>query len=110
MNLGIIRLFSRALQGRRAYAEQPLRGKNVSTVVGLSLKGVVASVIVSGSFDALIFEAFIATKLVHNLWPNACVVIDNCSLHKEEEIRLMIEFAKAKLVYLHPYSPDFSPI
>jgi transposase len=36
--------------------------------------------------------------------------MDNCSIHKEEEIRPMIEAAKEKLVYLPPYSPDFSPI
>jgi transposase len=110
VNLGLIRLFARALRGKRAYAEQPPRGKNVSILAGLSLKGVIASAVILGSFDALTFEAFIATKLVPNLWPNACVVMDNCSIHKEEEIRPMIEAAKAKLVYLPPYSPDFSPI
>ena len=41
VNLGLIRLFAWALQGRRAYGEQPNRGKNVSVVAGLSLAGVV---------------------------------------------------------------------
>lgn len=110
VNLGLVRLFAWALQGKRAYGEQPQRGKNVSIVAGLSLKGVVASAVILGSFDKLTFEAFIATRLVPNLWPGACVVIDNCSIHKENEIRPMIEAAKARLVYLPPYSPDFSPI
>jgi transposase len=110
VNLGLIRLFAWALQGKRAYGEQPRRGKNVSIVAGLSLNGVVASAVIMGAFDKLTFEAFISTRLVPKLWPGACVVIDNCSIHREDEIRPMIEAAQAKLVYLPPYSPDFSPI
>ena len=110
MNLGLIRLFAWALRGKRAYGEQPKKGKNVSIVAGLSLNGVVASAVVSGAFDQLTFEAFIATRLVPKLWPGACVVMDNCSIHKESEIRPIIEAAQARLVYLPPYSPDFSPI
>ena len=64
MNLGLIRLFAWALQGRRAYGEQPKRGKNVSVVAGLSLSGVVASAVILGAFDGLSFEAFVATRLV----------------------------------------------
>jgi len=110
VNLGLIRLFAWALQGQRAYGQQPKRGQNVSIVAGLSLAGVVAVAVLLGACDGLTFEAFVATRLVPNLWPGACVVMDNCSIHKEEEIRRLIEAVGARLVYLPPYSPDFSPI
>ncbi len=110
VNLGLIRLFAWAIQGRRAYGQQPKRGKHVSVVAGLSLAGVVAAAVILGAFDGLTFEAFVATRLVPNLWPGAGVVMDHCSIHKEEEIRRLIEAAGARLVYLPPYSPDFSPI
>lgn len=110
INLGLIRLFAWARQGRRAYGEQPKRGRNVSLVAGLSLAGVVASAVILGAFDGLSFEAFVATRLVPNLWPGACVVMDNCSIHKNAMIRESIEAAGARLVFLPPYSPDFSPI
>lgn len=110
VNLGLVRLFAWAMRGQRAYGAQPKRGKNVSIVAGLSLGGVVASAVIMGAFDGLSFEAFVATRLVPNLWPGACVVMDNCSIHKDEEIRHLIEAAGARLVYLPPYSPDFSPI
>ncbi len=110
MNLGLVRRYARALRGHRAYGEQPQRGKNVSLVAGLSLKGVVGSAIISGAFDGLSFEAFVATRLVPNLWAGACVVMDNCSIHKGEGIRSLIEAVGGRLVYLPPYSPDFSPI
>lgn len=110
VNLGLIRLFAWAIKGKRAYAKQPKRGKNVSIVAGMSLAGVVASAVILGAFDGLTFEAFVATRLVPNLWAGACVVMDNCSIHKDGEIRRLIEEAGARLVYLPPYSPDFSPI
>lgn len=110
VNLGLIRLFAWALQGARAHGEQPKRGKNVSVVAGLSVQGVVASACVLGSFDGMTFEAFVANRLVPNLWPGACVVMDNCSVHQESVIRPLIEAVGARLIYLPPYSPDFSPI
>lgn len=112
VNLGLIRLLAWALRGQRAYGKQPKRSKNVSIVAALSLKGVVASAVILGAFNGLSFEAFIATRLVPNLRPGACVVMDNCSIHKDKdgEIRRLIEEAGARLVYLPPYSPDFSPI
>jgi transposase len=38
------------------------------------------------------------------------VVMDNLSAHKGERVRALIESAGCKLLYLPPYSPDFSPI
>jgi len=110
VNLGLIRLFAWAMQGQRVYSEQPKRGKNVSIVAGLSLAGVVASAAILGAFDGLSFTAFVATRLVPHLWPGACVVMDNCSIHKDREVRALIEAVGARLIYLPPYSPDFSPI
>lgn len=36
--------------------------------------------------------------------------MDNCSIHKGKEIEALIQRAGARLIYLPPYSPDFSPI
>lgn len=110
VNLGLLRLFAWAVQGQRSYDQQPKQGKNVSILAALSLAGVITSAVILGAFDGLTFEAFVATRLVPNLWPGACVIMDNCSIHKGEEIRRLIESAGARLVYLPPYSPDFSPI
>jgi hypothetical protein len=38
------------------------------------------------------------------------VILDNGSIHLGEEVRRLVEAAGARLVYLPPYSPDFSPI
>jgi transposase len=36
--------------------------------------------------------------------------MDNCSIHKGKEIESLINQAGARLIYLPPYSPEFSPI
>ena len=38
------------------------------------------------------------------------VTMDNLSCHKMVGVRLVIEAAGARLLYLPPYSPDFNPI
>jgi transposase len=63
-----------------------------------------------GSTDALTFEAFISQKLLPKLWSGALVIMDNCSIHKGERIRTLIEGVGAKLVDLPTYSPEFNPI
>lgn len=51
-----------------------------------------------------------ARKGVPKLWSGACVILDNCSIHLGQEIEDLVRQAGARLIYLPPYSPDFSPI
>ncbi len=69
-----------------------------------------ASSNIYGSVDGATFEAFIVKQLVPQLWENACVVMDNALIHLGEMVKEAIEEAGAKLIYLSPYSPEFSPI
>lgn len=111
VNLGLIRLYARAPKGRRARGTRPhQRGKNVSMISAISLKGVVTSINLLGSIDGLTFEAFVLRKLIPKLWEGAVVIWDNYSIHKGKEIEKAIAKAGAKLIYLPPYSPDFNPI
>lgn len=111
VNLALTRLFARAPRGKRAQGKRPQkRGKNVSLIGAIGLNGLITQVSLLGATDGLTFEAFIAQRLVPKLWSGACVLLDNCSIHKGEAIEALITKAGAKLIYLPPYSPDFSPI
>jgi transposase len=112
INLALIRRCARSLKGKRAYGERPnRRGKNVSVIGAVSLKEVLVHWSALGAIDGLTFEAFIAIKLVPKLWKGAVVIMDNCSIHKNNEtLEELIKAAGARLIYLPPYSPDFSPI
>jgi len=109
VNLAMVRLYARALKGQRARGTRPQkRGKNVSMLSAVTLKGVLTFFNVWGATDGVTFEAFIVRKLVPSLWKGACVVLDNCSIHKGKEVEKAIQNAGGKVIYLSPYSPDFS--
>ena len=111
VNLALLRLYARALKGKRARGKKPQkRGKNISIISALSLQKVLASSNIYGSVDGVTFEAFIVKQLVPQLWKNACVVMDNARIHLGEMVKEAIEKKGAKLIYLSPYSPEFSPI
>lgn len=111
VNLALTRDCARAPKGQRAHGKRPQkRGQNISIVGALSLTGLVTSINIMGAVDGLTFEAFISQRLVPKLWPGACVIMDNCSIHFGQAIEEMIHQAGASLIYLPPYSPDFSPI
>ncbi len=63
-----------------------------------------------GAVNKITFEAFILRELVPKLWEGACVVMDKAKIHCGEMVKEFIEEAGAKLIYLSPCSPEFSPI
>lgn len=107
----MVRLYARALKGKRARGSKPQkRGRNISLIAALSRREVVASVNIYGAVDGVTFEAFLVQQLIPKLWKNACVVMDNAKIHQGGMVKEFIEQAGAKLIYLSPYSPEFSPI
>ncbi|NEP17990.1 MAG: IS630 family transposase [Leptolyngbya sp. SIO4C1] len=111
VNLAMMRLRARSLKGTMAHGSRAnQREKNVSIIGAMSLRGVVASYSLIGATDGLTFEAFISQKLVPKLWKGACVLMDNCPVHLGKTVRELTEAVGAQLIYLPPYSSDFSPI
>ncbi len=103
------RLYARALKGKRAHGSRPdKRGKNVTIIGAIALRGIVAAMSFKGGNDKNAFLTYINQVLVPNLWKGACVVMDNFSSHKVAGIKEAIESVGAHLIYLSPYSPDFS--
>lgn len=110
-NLGMTLNYARSEKGTRAHSSAPCnKGQNVSMVAAIALKGLLALVQILGATQGIQFEAFIANVLVPVLWVGAYVIVDNAAIHQEKYIRPLIERAGAHLIFLPPYSPDFSPI
>jgi transposase len=63
-----------------------------------------------GAVNGITFEAFILRELVPKLWKGACVIMDYAKIYCGEMVKQFIEEAGAKLIYLSPYAPEFSPI
>jgi len=111
VNIAMTRLYARALRGERAHGDRPdKRGKNVTIIGAIALRGMIGAMTFKGGTDTLAFQTYVKEVLVPNLWSGACVVMDNFSSHKVSGIQEAIESVGAHLVYLSPYSPEFSPI
>jgi len=110
-NLAMTRRYARSLKGSRAYNDAPYqRGSNLTLIGAMALRGLVGEITFPGATDAVAFRTYVTQVLVPNLWTGACVVMDNLPAHKVAGIREAIEAVGATVVYLSPYSPDFSPI
>jgi len=104
----LIRLYARALRGQRARSRPQKRGKNVSMIGAIALKGIVASINLLGATDGLTFEAFVIQNLYHHFGKGLCVW-DNSTIHKEKRLNSLLE-SWGKINKFTPYSPDFNPI
>jgi transposase len=63
-----------------------------------------------GAMDTATFAWYIAEQLAPTLRPGQVVVLDNLSVHTAARIRQVIEAHHCSLLFLPPYSPDFTPI
>ena len=106
------RLYARAPRGERAYAKVPRnRGVNTTLLASMSLEGMGPCLTVEGATTKAVFEAYVERVLVPSLRPGQMVVIlDNLGAHRGQRVRELIEERGCSLLYLPPYSPDFSPI
>jgi transposase len=110
-NLSFTRLFGRAEPGQRVMDEVPgERGKNVSTIGALSLAGMITGLSIEGPINEDIMLYFVEEELAPHLRPGHLVLMDNVSIHKQDEIEEIIEGRGAFVLFLPTYSPDFNPI
>jgi transposase len=105
------RLRGRAPRGRRCRAPVPHGHWKTTTFTGaLRLSGMTAPMVLDGPMNGPAFLAYVEQILVPTLRPGDIVVVDNLPAHKSGGVRAAIERARATLLYLPPYSPDFNPI
>jgi transposase len=111
MNIAMTRRFGRATRGKRVSDSVPKNyGRNVSILGSLSCYGMEAVMTIEGAVDAAVFRAYVHHVLLPTLRPGDIVVMDNLGVHKVRDIEAMITGVGAQLIYLPPYSPDWSPI
>ncbi|NOT53314.1 MAG: transposase, partial [Deltaproteobacteria bacterium] len=101
----------RAAPGERVVEAVPGdRGGNVSTIGALDITGIRTGLSVPGAMagDTMVF--FVEELLAPTLKRGEVVFLDNCPIHKHDEIEELIEARGAGGVFLPPYSPDLNPI
>jgi transposase len=79
-------------------------------VAALAPDGLHEPWLIEGAMDTESFAWYISEQLAPTLVPGQVVVVDNLSAHKADRIRQAIEGRHCQLLFLPPYSPDFTPI
>jgi transposase len=79
-------------------------------VAALAPDGLHIPWLIEGAMNTEAFAWYITEQLAPTLRPGQIVVLDNLSVHKAARIRQVIEAHHCQLLFLPPYSPDFTPI
>jgi len=111
VNLAMTRLRGRAPRGERAHESVPRNyGAQTSLIGALSLSGVEAVMTLEGAVDTDAFDAYVEHILRPTIKRGDVLVLDNLSAHHASRIEEVAAECGAEVIWLSPYSPDFSPI
>lgn len=112
VNTAMTRRYGRAPRGERAHDSAPRNyGAQTSVVGALSLgRGLTATMTVAGAVDTPCFDAYVRRVLGPGLRRGDVVVLDNLGAHKASCLEQVAEGRGARVLWLPPYSPDYSPI
>jgi transposase len=105
------RRYGRGPRGARVREGAPGGHWHTVTLLGaITMDGLLATMTIPEPTDGDVFVAYLEQVLCPRLRPGQVVVMDNLSAHKHQMVRMLLERAGAELLYLPPYSPDFTPI
>lgn len=107
----LTRRYGRAARGERVFEGVPKNyGQSTSVISVMGLSGVETTMLVEGAVDRLCFDAFCEGFLRPCLKAGDVLVLDNLGAHRASRIEQVAQAEKARVIWLPPYSPDFSPI
>jgi transposase len=109
--LGLARAYGRAAPGQRVGEPTPsTRGDKVSVIGALGTDELRAAMSVPGAVDGDVCLLFTKQVLAPRLPPGNIVFMDNVPTHKRPAIAEALAAVGARVKFLPPYAPDFSPI
>ncbi len=76
----------------------------------IGIGGVETTMLVEGAVATLVFDAFGENFVRPCLKPGDVLVLDNLGAHRASRIEEIAVGCGATVIWLPPYSPDFSPI
>jgi transposase len=104
-------LYACAPRGERAYGHVPRNHTHNTTLVAArSLAGVGDAMTIEGAMDGLACIAWLEQGVAPTLERGQTVVMDNLNVHKNPQVRAIIEGCGCQLISLPAYSPDLTPI
>ncbi len=110
-HLALTRLYGRAPTGERVTESVPRNyGQQTSIISAVGLSGPTATFTVEGAVDTVIFNVYLEQVLGPTIEVGDILILDNLSAHRASLIETVAAERGAQVMWLPPYSPDFSPI
>ena len=107
----LTRLYARAIGGARTTESVPRNyGASTSMIATIGINGVQAMMTIEGSVDTVVFNEYCKQVLRPTLKAGDVIVLDNLGAHRASRIEEIAATCGAQVIWLPPYSPDFSPI
>jgi transposase len=106
------RRYARAPHGQRAIGSAPGHGDHLTVLAGDRSAGSVGTaMIVSGGTTSAVFQTYLGDDLLPDRQhhkPDAVIILDTLKAHHNRTAERMVEEAGFSVVYLPPYSPEWS--
>jgi transposase len=112
VNTAMTPRYGRAPRGERAVDYAPRNyGEQTSLIGTLSFgRGLIAMMTLTGAVDTLAFDAYLSHVLAPRLRKGDVLVLDNLNVHKASQVERIAGERGVQVLWLPPYSPDYSPI
>jgi len=110
-NLSLTPRYGRASKGCRVTESVPRNyGQQTSIISTLGLAGASATMTLEGAVDTAVFDIYVEQVLRSTIQAGDILILDNLSAHRASCIERVAAGGGASVLWLPPYSPDFSPI
>ena len=76
----------------------------------MGIDGAAAMFILDGAVDTAAFDVYVERVLRPTMRKGDIFVLDNLTAHHASRIEAVVAACEAQVLWLAPYSPDFSPI
>jgi transposase len=112
LRLDYTRRYGRARGGRRVGGAVPLRrpARSLTLIGALSVRGLHGVQVLEGALNQHSFALYIARILAPQLRRGDVLVLDNLRVHHLTGLREWLAQRGIEVLFLPPYSPDFTPI
>lgn len=112
LRLDYTRRYGRARGGRRVGGAVPLRrpARSLTLIGTLSVRGLHGVPLLEGALNQRSFALYIARILAPQLRRGDVLVLDNLRVHHLTGLRQWLARRGIEVLFLPPYSPDFTPI
>jgi transposase len=111
INEYLYREYGYALRGVPVYGRIPgKKYERLSMVAAQCGDEVIGRYEYTCNMNSKLFELWFCEVLLKLLPSGSVVVLDNASWHRKKVLKALAEAAGCRVIFLPPYSPDFSPI